>query len=163
MEEQAVPMTQKMLIGNEVATIDDKGRLLVSKKKRERLGEEFVAVLGTVGCVVLYPEATWQRVCGEIFRYPSINQGREQYARLMMGYAYDDLKFDSQNRVVIPAKLRELAHIGEKERVMIFGMGDRVEIWSAREWEYFEREPESYGRNRRDALETAYRAMTGGA
>lgn len=160
MEERAVP-TPKLLIGNEVATIDDKGRLLVSKKKRERLGDDFVAGLGTVGCIVLYPEATWQAICDEIFRYPSLNQGREQYARLVMGYAYDDLKFDPQNRVVIPAKLRELARIGDKERVLVFGMGDRVEIWSAREWEIFERTPDTYGRDRRDSLEAAYRKMTG--
>ena len=37
-----VPL-EKQLIGTEEATIDEKGRLLVSKKKRERLGEPFVS------------------------------------------------------------------------------------------------------------------------
>ena len=56
--DSSVPMI-KPLIGTDEDTIDDKGRLLVSKKKRERLGEDFVMALGATGCVVVYPELVW--------------------------------------------------------------------------------------------------------
>jgi DNA-binding transcriptional regulator/RsmH inhibitor MraZ len=51
----------KPLIGTDEATIDDKGRILVGKKKRERLGEPFAIAVGEVGCLVAYPEPVWQQ------------------------------------------------------------------------------------------------------
>ena len=43
----------KLLLGQEEATIDDKGRVLVAKNKRDRLGSDFVMRLGDNGCI--YP------------------------------------------------------------------------------------------------------------
>ncbi len=44
------------LLGTEEAVLDDKGRVLVSKKKRERLGETFTLILGKVGCLMMVPD-----------------------------------------------------------------------------------------------------------
>ena len=77
MSETTNPAVGKPLIGREEATIDDKGRILVSKKKRDRLGENFVIALGTCGCLVAYPEASWQKFVDGILSYDPINMGRE--------------------------------------------------------------------------------------
>lgn len=148
----------KPLIGTDEATIDDKGRILVSKKKRERLGEPFVMALGTTGCLVAYPEPEWLRIVGEINAYDRINQGREQYSRLVFGLADDDLRFDAQGRVVVPRKLRELARLDEK--VLLVGCGDRLEIWASDEWTEYSSYPDTYGQKRREAIEKAYLSMT---
>jgi MraZ protein len=149
----------KPLIGTEEATIDDKGRILVSKKKRERLGDSFAIVFGTRGCLAAYPNVIWERMLEEILQYDSINEGREQYTRLLLGTAEDDLKFDAQNRVVVPQKMREAARL--KDKVLLVGCLDRVEIWAKDEFDMFQRDPEMYGRHRREAVVGAYNAMVG--
>ena len=147
----------KPLIGTDEATIDDKGRILVSKKKRERLGETFTLALGSLGCLVAYPEDRWDKIVQDILSYESINQGREQYTRLILGWADDELKFDQQGRFVVPQKLRELARL--KEKVLLIGCGDRLEIWSKSEWEEFNTYQDSYGRQRREAIDKAQQQM----
>lgn len=150
----------KPLIGTEEATIDDKGRILFSKKKRERLGQNFAVTLGATGCVVAYPLPVWERLLSEIFAHDSTNSARDQYTRLVLGVADDDLNFDSQGRVVIPHKLRALAKLEDK--VLLVGCGDRVEIWSKPEWEEYWKYPEAYARERREAIENAWLKMKGG-
>lgn len=150
----------KPLIGTDEATIDDKGRILVSKKKRERLGDDFILALGDVGCLVAYPASTWDRMLEQVLAQDSLNQGRQQFTRLVFGLADDGIKFDQQGRVVIPHKLRDLAKL--KDRVLIIGCVDRLEIWSAEEWDVYNRNPDTYGESRRSAILTAYNRMLGG-
>jgi MraZ protein len=152
-------VTFKPLIGTDEATIDDKGRILIGKKKRDRLGEPFTIALGDVGCLVAYPEFVWQRMLGEILSHESINQGRQQYTRLVLGTADDELKFDMQGRVVVPQKLRDLA--GIQDKVVLVGCGDRLEIWAKQEWEQYNANPETYGQERKEAIAKAYSQMVG--
>ncbi|HWA82344.1 MAG TPA: hypothetical protein VG820_02850 [Fimbriimonadaceae bacterium] len=156
---QEAPAILKPLIGTDEATIDDKGRILVGKKKRERLGEPFAVAVGEVGCLVAYPEEVWQRKVAEMLSFDSLNQGRQQYTRLFLGYADDDLKFDQQGRVVVPQKLRDLAKLSDK--VLLVGCGDRLEIWAKEEYERFQEDTEGYGAKRREALAKAYGQMMG--
>ncbi len=159
MEATNTSLSFKPLIGTDEATIDDKGRILVGKKKRERLGDPFTLAFGDIGCLVAYPEARWQAMVDEIMRYDAINQGRQQYTRLTLGLAEDDLKFDAQGRFVVPQKLKDLARLSEK--VMLVGCGDRVEIWAREEWERYTEYPDTYGQHRREAIAKAYNHMVG--
>lgn len=154
-----LPEGFKPLIGTEEATIDDKGRILVSKKKRERLGDEFAIAFGARGCLAAYPKGIWDRMLEEILQYDSINAGREQYTRLLLGQAEDDLKYDAQGRVVVPQKMREAAKL--KDKVVLLGCLDRVEIWAREEYDLFQQDPDSYGRQRREAIAKAYNEMVG--
>lgn len=148
-------------VGMDDATIDAKGRILLSKKKRDRLGDPFVIVLGMRGCLEAYPNAVWLSKWQEITTYDSLNEGREQYTRLLLSFAEDDLRCDGQGRVVVPQRLREMAKL--KDKVYVVGAGDRLEIWAHQEWDAFNKAPDKYGAQRRDDLVRAYRQMVGGA
>ena len=154
-----LPEGFKPLIGTEEATIDDKGRILVSTKKRERLGNGFAIVFGTRGCLAAYPQGIWERMLEEILQYDSINAGREQYTRLLLGTAEDDMKFDAQKRFVVPQKMRDAAKL--TKNVLLVGCLDRVEIWAREEYELFQKDPETYGRQRHEAIAKAYNEMVG--
>ena len=158
MESTAATKTERLL-GTDEATLDDKGRILVSKKKRDRLGENFTVALGTTGCLTAYPEPVWEELVDSVLRFDPTNLGRELYTRLVLGHADDELKFDAQGRVVIPAKLRELAGIKDKAQVLLVGCGDRLEIWAKEEYESYLKNPEAYGRERRDEILKAKRLM----
>lgn len=158
---EAIPLNRTLnLVGTEEAVLDDKGRLLFNKKKREALGDDFVLALGPVGNLILYPAATWADLVGDLTKYERINHGRQQYTRLIFGHAASDLKFDGQGRLVIPIKLREAAKIKEKDSLLLIGCGDYVEIWAESQWAEYEKYPDVYGRERREALEKAYQQMT---
>ena len=150
---------QKPLVGTEEATIDDKGRILMGKKKRERLGRDFTIGLGALGCLVAYPQPVWQRLLTEIFSHDSTNLGRAQYSRLTLGLAEDELNFDAQGRVVVPRMLRDRAKLTDK--VLLIGCGDRLEIWSKPEYEVYLRNPDGYGLEHLNAVERAQSQMVG--
>lgn len=155
---QGFPLLYKPLIGTDEATIDDKGRVLVSKKKRERLGDDFVLGLGPQGCLVAYTQRAWVRTLEEWEKSDLMNIGRTNYARMIMGTADDELNFDAQGRFVIPQKLREMGKL--KKEVILIGCGDRMEIWAVEEYAIFQ-EDEKYAARRVEELERAYVQMTG--
>jgi MraZ protein len=154
-----LPPDFKPLTLTDEATIDDKGRILISKKKRERLGEPFAIALGASGCLEAYPEWVWRRKLQDMLQHDTTNLGREQYTRLILGAADDDLRFDAQGRVVVPQKLRELANL--KDKVLVVGCGDRLEIWAAAEYAKYMADPQGYGQERRTAIEEAQKRMVG--
>lgn len=149
--------TRKPLIGSEDATIDEKGRVLFSKKKRERLGDDFAMLINELGCVVCYPGDVWAAKVDEILSYDSLGKERQQYTRLFLGLAEDELKFDGQGRVVVPHRLKDIAKL--KKNVKVVGAGDRVEIWATEEYESYLEDLDGYNAKRRDSLDKSYKAM----
>jgi MraZ protein len=154
----------KPLLGTDETTIDDKGRILVGKKKRERLGDNFVMAVSETGCLAAYPEATFIAMCAELAKTPAMNLGRLQYARLVMGTADDELSFDAQGRVVVPEKLRKLGRLVDEEgnpvsKVVLVGAFDRLEIWSKAEWVRYNEDPDNYGRRRLESITKALQMM----
>lgn len=145
------------LSGQEEANIDDKGRVLFSKKKRDILGEDFVMRLGDNGCIFAYSAEEWELTRSEINSFPRTNQGRHMYTRLVNGTAVVDLNFDGQGRVVIPRMLRDMAKI--KDRVVIIGCEERAEIWAAEELAKHDIDPAGYGKERKDLINEARRQM----
>lgn len=151
---------RKLILGEDESTIDDKGRILVPKKKRERLGEDFFLAIGPIGCLTAYPSWAFERYASQILEDDDVlNFGRDQFSRLFLGTAEDELKFDAQGRFVVPQKLRGLGLL--KKDVVLLGAGDRMEIWDSAEYKRFKQGPDEYGFERRDALSKAYIDMTG--
>ena len=147
----------KLLLGQDEANIDEKGRVLFSKKKRERLGEDFVMCLGDNGCIYAYPADVWEPMASEVVAFDRTNQGRQVYTRMVLGTAFDELNFDAQGRAVVPRTLRDMAKL--RERIILIGCGDRVEIWSEEELDRHNADPASYGKERADLINDARRQM----
>jgi len=145
------------LLGTDEATIDNRGRILLGKKKRERLGDSFAITIGEFGCICAYPAVSWRARIREINSYPPNNIGRQKYSRFLLGDSDDDLTCDPQGRVVIPRKLQEMGKL--KDKVLLVGCGDRLEIWDPVEYESYLSNPDDYCRDRRIAMENAYNEM----
>ena len=115
-------------------TVDPKGRLFVPSKLRDELGEAFYVTLGLDHCLSVYTEAGWQSILDKYNALP-ISQARKM--RFLFANAAK-CELDSQGRIVIPQKLRKYASL-EKD-VVIIGVNDRAEIWSADAWNAQEEE-----------------------
>lgn len=143
----------KPLLGSEDATIDGKGRILIGKKNRERLGDGFAICQGDNGCLWAVPGAAWEAFLREVYSASPTSQGKQDYTRLVLSTADDDLKFDDQGRVVVPRRLRDLAKFDKD--VVLLGCGDRLEIWAAEEYKKFCADEAGYGLARRQAIQVA--------
>jgi MraZ protein len=110
-------------------SLDEKGRLVVPARFRDRLGAKFVlTVVLPDPCLALYPAETWADYRQAIEKSTVNDAGFRNFKRLLFAHTDDDVSCDSQGRVILPAALRAYASI-EKE-IVTNGNDTRVEIWS---------------------------------
>lgn len=120
-----------MFLGEYQHTLDIKARVIVPAKFREGLGAKFVATKGLDQCIFLYPMDKWSIIENKVQSLSIANPQARSFSRIFFSGA-SELEIDKQGRFVLPQKLREHANI-EKE-LMVIGVGERVEIWSAEMW-----------------------------
>ena len=122
-----------MFRGINAITIDSKGRLAVPSRSREALGEQVVMTIDTEeACLLLYPAPQWQVIEDNLQKLPSFNTAARRIQRLLIGHA-TDVVLDGNGRVLLPALLRDYAHL-DKHAVMV-GQGNKFEIWDELCWQ----------------------------
>jgi MraZ protein len=117
-------------------TLDDKGRMLLPTRYRERLlersaGHLIVTVDRDGQCLQLYPLIDWEQVEQRLMQLPSLHAQSRRLQRLMVGHA-TDLSLDSHGRMLLPQELREFA--GLTRHAMLIGQGNRCELWDETRW-----------------------------
>ena len=115
-------------------SIDAKGRLFIPSKLREELGVSFYLAMGVDACLAIYPQATWDRFTE---KFASLPMSQSKAMRPLFANA-SKCELDSQGRIVVPQKLRQYAALDKD--VVIIGVNDRAEIWSAESWHAQEEE-----------------------
>ena len=116
-------------------TVDDKGRVVMPTRHRDRLREQSAGrVVVTVDkdqCLLIYPLPEWEQIERKIMALPSLQPQARRLQRLMVGHA-EDLELDGHGRLLLPAELREFA--GLSRHVMLIGQGARFELWDEARW-----------------------------
>ncbi len=108
--------------------LDDKGRLVVPSRFRERLGAGFVMTISEPdGCLALYPASTWSDVCAKLEAAPVKDARFRSFVRHLFAHT-DEVSCDPNGRVMVPAALREWAGINKD--VISIGTMTRVEVWA---------------------------------
>jgi MraZ protein len=120
-----------VFLGEFEHTIDDKGRVAIPAKFREVLGERFVVTKGFDSCLQAFPMSYWEELSAKVDRLPVSSPDARNLRRLIFSPA-QDVDIDRQGRVLIPQTLRVYA--GLAEEVVISGMGNYFELWSAARW-----------------------------
>ena len=115
-------------------SIDAKGRLFIPSKLREELGVSFYLAMGVDACLAIYPQETWERFTE---KFASLPMSQSKAMRPLFANA-SKCELDSQGRIVVPQKLRQYAALDKD--VVIIGVNDRAEIWSAESWHAQEEE-----------------------
>ncbi len=122
-------------------TVDAKGRLIVPAKFREQLGDEFVVTKGLDGCLYAYSLEEWANFETRFRDMPLTTKDARRATRFFFAGA-STCEVDRQGRILIPAVLRQYA--GLQKDVVLAGVLDHIEIWSAEHWyadcEYSEEE-----------------------
>jgi MraZ protein len=117
-----------LFTGSVEHSLDDKGRLVVPARFRERLGTGFFVTIGEPDeCLLLYPAAIWNEFCARLEAAPVKDARYRQFVRDLFAHT-EELSCDNQGRLVLPPVLRTWAKI-EKD-VTSIGALTRVEVWA---------------------------------
>lgn len=129
-----------MFIGEYKHTVDNKGRVAIPAKFRQKLKKGSVVTKGLDNCLVIYPQSEWQELAGKLSSLPISQANSRAFSRLMLAGAMD-VDLDKQGRVVLPEYLRSYATIEKK--AVIVGLYNRLEVWSEDKWLKYSQETES--------------------
>lgn len=108
--------------------VDTKGRLFIPACLREELGESFYLSVGTDSYIAVYPQKMWDTIEA---RFNALAMGDSDPMKTIFANTRK-CELDSQGRIIIPPFLR--AYAGLQKEVVILGLPNRAEIWSADTW-----------------------------
>ncbi len=127
-----------LFTGSVEHSLDDKARLVVPARFRERLGAGFFLTLAEPDpCLALYPATTWAEVCARIEAAPHKDIRYRAFVRHLFAHT-EEVSVDAQGRLVLPAPLR--AYAGIEKDVVSIGSLTRVELWAKDRYDKHTRE-----------------------
>lgn len=127
-----------MLVGSYRRTLDDKMRLAIPKPLRDSLGfpekNELYLTPGTDRSLAIYSGERLSQIGEALAQKSPVAQEMRAFTRLFYAQA-QVAEIDSQGRMRVPADLARLAQL--EGEVVLLGVRDHIEIWSAEAWEVF--------------------------
>ncbi len=119
------------LCGSYSHQLDDKNRIRLPSRLRAELGEKYILLPGTKGCIYLVNADDPQTIIKSIGLLESLNPDSEDDLRTLLS-ASSIVEADSQGRFKLSDNLIAFANI--KKDIWINGNISKVEIWSDESW-----------------------------
>ena len=120
-----------MFLGTHTPRLDDKGRIFLPAKYRERMASGLVVTRGQERCLFIYPMDEFMKVAEQMRLAPTTSRAARDYMRVFLSGASDEIP-DKQGRFTIPVNLRHYA--GLDRDVTVIGAGSRLEVWDSSVW-----------------------------
>lgn len=131
-----------VFLGTHTPRLDDKGRLFLPAKFRDRLASGLVVTRGQERCLLLFPMDEFVKVTERMQAAPVTSKKARDHIRVFLSGASDEIP-DKQGRITVPAVLRQYA--GLTRDCTVIGQGSRIELWDTTRWEeYLAATEESY-------------------
>ena len=139
-----------MFLGTHTPRLNDKGRLFLPAKFRERLSTGLVVTRGQERCLYVFPMDEFLKVTQQMQAAPTTNRAVRDYIRVFLSGASDEIP-DKQGRVTVPAHLRQYA--GLTRECTVIGTGSRVEVWDTDAWnEYLASTEQAYSEQSEEVI-----------
>ena len=121
-----------MFLGEYQPNITEGSRIALPKKLREQImGEELILSKGFESCIFAYDKEDWLVEAQKQIENPITDSRTRDLKRYMYSGAVETT-IDAQGRIVIPGNLKDYA--GIKQKTVVIGAGDHVEIWDVENW-----------------------------
>ncbi len=120
-----------MFLGTHTPRLDEKGRLFLPAKFREKLAGGLVMTRGQERCLYVFPMDEFEKITTRFQEAPTSSKAARDYMRVFLSGASDEIP-DKQGRVTVPSALREYA--GLDRDCTVIGAGSRVEVWDSAAW-----------------------------
>jgi len=142
-------------IGDFTCKLDAKGRIVLPapfKKIMVANGSDRFVVRKDLfeNCLVLTPFNQWESELKNI--RAKLNAYKRDHNKFIRAFfkGLAEVSFDSNGRILIPKKLKET--IGADSEVILVGVDSHIEIWSDKEYDSLDIEPEELGKLAEDIL-----------
>lgn len=116
-------------------TLDEKGRISVPAKYRERIlascEGQLIITVDAVHCLMIYALSEWELIEQSLMSKPNMDKQVRRLQRLLVGHA-SEAEMSRQGRISIPPALREFA--GLEKQVTLVGQGKKLELWDTAHW-----------------------------
>lgn len=133
------PPGRVRFLGTHRPRLDEKGRLFLPAKFRDRLAGGVVISPGQERCLYVFPHAEFDRLFGKLTLAPVTDRAARDYQRMVMAKASDEVP-DKQGRVTVNPELR--AYAGLTRDCVVLGAGTRLEVWDELAWARYSAEQE---------------------
>lgn len=124
-------MELSVLMGHAPARVDDKGRLKVPADFRKFIEDKYGSdcfITSTDGeRAMIYPLPVWYDFQARLAKVPSTSVAKQKLLE-RVNYYGQVATMDTQGRVLVPAVLRDVAHIADD--VVVLGSTDHLIVWS---------------------------------
>lgn len=120
-----------MFLGTHTPRLDEKGRLFLPAKFRDKLAGGLVMTRGQERCLYVFPMDEFATITQKFQEAPTSSKAARDYMRVFLSGASDEIP-DKQGRVTVPAALRQYA--GLDRECTVIGAGSRVEVWDTTAW-----------------------------
>ena len=121
-----------MLLGEFEQRLDDKNRVTLPMRLRERFADGVVCARGLDGCVNVWPRAAWEEyVSTQSERLDPFTREGRGLQRFLFGAAQEQ-ELDRAGRLALSPPL--IAHAELRKDIVIAGLRDRLEIWDRDAW-----------------------------
>jgi len=116
----------RQFLGEHDVNLDDRGRIAIPARFREKLGETVIVTMGWDPCLAVFPLPVWEGMISSMADLTLTDQETREGNRFLFTKAVD-CEIDKQGRILIPANLRQYAHL--TDTVVVAGVGAYLEIW----------------------------------
>lgn len=130
-----------MFLGEYEHTIDAKSRLAIPARFRSQMDRGAVISKGQGACLSVYTIERWEERSNELVASKSGEELRDFERRIYPSAS--EVELDGQGRIVIPAKLRTYAKLGND--VTIAGVRDHFEVWDRATWQAYQERLDAEG------------------
>lgn len=131
----------KMFIGEYQHALDNKNRIIIPSKFREKLKGSIVMTKGLDGCLYVFTLDEWEILDQKLKTLPLSSKDARTFIRFFFSGAAE-VDIDKQGRVLIPQNLIEYAGIFKE--IVTIGVSNRIEIWSKENWNEFNNQNINY-------------------
>ena len=130
-----------MFLGEYEHTIDAKGRMAVPVKFRQQMDRGGVISKGMGTCLSVYTMQVWEEKSAELASGKTNDELRDFERRIYPSAS--EVELDNQGRMIILAKLRAYANLGNE--VTVAGVRDHFEVWGRENWQTYQERLETEG------------------
>ncbi len=130
----------KGFYGTYTVRMDDKGRVTLPARYRDTFANGVMLARGQDHCLYVFTHEGFETFADDAINAPITDERARGYQRYMLANT-DEQRPDTQGRVSIPPRMREYARLAKD--LVIAGVGHRMEIWDAAEWEAYEAQQEA--------------------
>lgn len=121
-----------VFMGTFTPKLDEKGRVFLPAKFRDRLAEGVVVTRGQENCLYVWPTDVFEIEAEKAAAMSTSTKDGRDYQRMFFS-ASEESQPDKQGRIGIPATLRTWA--GLDRDVVVIGVMNRLEVWEPGRWE----------------------------